>query len=110
LDRESRKGRENHERELTPSRFSSISRVSRSKRPALLCPLDLPERPPVETLGEAGLKPREHLHDADGHAQLEELAAYYPSASPPPQGGKATMCYRMRLLRLDWSENGLKTT
>lgn len=41
----------------------------------------------------------------NGQAQLEELAARYQGAPPPPQGGKATMWYRMRLLTLDWSEN-----
>ncbi len=41
----------------------------------------------------------------NGHAQLEELAARYQWAPPPPQGGKATMWYRMWLLTLDWSEN-----
>lgn len=42
---------------------------------------------------------------SNGQAQLEELAARYQWAPPPPQGGKATMWYRMRLLTLDWSEN-----
>lgn len=46
----------------------------------------------------------------NGQSQLEELAARYQWAPPLPQGGKATMWYRMRLLTLDWSENGLKTT
>lgn len=41
----------------------------------------------------------------DGQAQLQDLAARYQEAPPPPQGGKATMWYRMRLLTLDWSEN-----
>jgi transposase-like protein len=41
----------------------------------------------------------------NGQAQLEELAARYRGAPPPPQGRKATMWYRMRLLTLDWSEN-----
>jgi transposase-like protein len=41
----------------------------------------------------------------NGQAQLQELAARYQWAPPPPQGGKATMWYRMRLLTLDWSEN-----
>ncbi len=40
-----------------------------------------------------------------GQAQLLDLAARYQAAPPPPQGGKATMWYRMRLLTLDWSEN-----
>jgi transposase-like protein len=42
---------------------------------------------------------------SDGQAQLEKLAARYQGAPPPPQGGKATMWYRMRRLTLDWSEN-----
>jgi len=42
---------------------------------------------------------------SNGQQQLLELAARYPLAPPPPQGKKATMWYRMRLLTLDWSEN-----
>jgi transposase-like protein len=42
---------------------------------------------------------------SQGQAQLDELAARYQGAPPPPQGGKATMWYRMRLLTLDWSEH-----
>jgi transposase-like protein len=42
---------------------------------------------------------------SDGQAQLEQLAARYQGAPPPPQGGKASMWYRMRRLTLDWSEN-----
>lgn len=41
----------------------------------------------------------------DGQPQLERLAARYQGAPPPPQGKRATMWYRMRLLTLDWSEN-----
>lgn len=42
---------------------------------------------------------------SNGQAQLEELAGRYQGAPPPPQGGRATMWYRMRRLTLDWSEN-----
>ncbi len=42
---------------------------------------------------------------ATGQAQLQALAERYQAAPPPPQGGKATMWYRMRLLTLDWSEH-----
>jgi transposase-like protein len=41
----------------------------------------------------------------DGQAQLDQLAARYQMAPPPPQGHRASMWYRMRLLTLDWSEN-----
>jgi transposase-like protein len=41
----------------------------------------------------------------DGQKQLNELAARYQLAPPPPQGHRASMWYRMRLLTLDWSEN-----
>jgi transposase-like protein len=41
----------------------------------------------------------------DGQKQLDELAARYHLAPPPPQDHKASMWYRMRLLTLDWSEN-----
>jgi transposase-like protein len=42
---------------------------------------------------------------SNGPQQLAALAARYQAAPPPPQDGKATMWYRMRLLTLDWSEN-----
>ncbi len=41
----------------------------------------------------------------DGQAQLDQLAARYRMAPPPPQDHRASMWYRMRLLTLDWSEN-----
>lgn len=41
----------------------------------------------------------------DGQAQLDRLAARYQLAPPPPQGQRASMWYRLRLLSLDWSEN-----
>jgi transposase-like protein len=41
----------------------------------------------------------------DGQAQMTALAARYQGAPPPPQDGRASMWYRMRLLTLDWSEN-----
>ncbi len=41
----------------------------------------------------------------DGQAQLDQLAARYQMAPPPPQDHRASMWHRMRLLTLDWSEN-----
>jgi hypothetical protein len=41
----------------------------------------------------------------DGQAQLDELAARYQLAPPPPQDHRAGMWYHMRLLTLDWSEH-----
>jgi transposase-like protein len=41
----------------------------------------------------------------DGQQQLDELAARYQMAPPPPQDHRASMWYRMRRLTLDWSEN-----
>jgi len=41
----------------------------------------------------------------DGQAQMTALATRYQGAPPPPQNGRASMWYRMRLLTLDWSEN-----
>ncbi len=41
----------------------------------------------------------------NGQVQLQAMAERYQGAPPPPQGGKATMWYRMRLLTLDRSEN-----
>ncbi len=46
----------------------------------------------------------------DGQAQMTALAARYQGAPPPPQGGRASMWYRMRLLTLDWSENWARLT
>lgn len=41
----------------------------------------------------------------DGQRQLDQLAARYQLAPPPPQDHRASMWYRMRWLTLDWSEN-----
>lgn len=41
----------------------------------------------------------------DGQQQLDQLAARYQLAPPPPQDQRATMWYRMRLLTLNWSED-----
>lgn len=41
----------------------------------------------------------------NGLTQMNQLAERYRSAPPPPQGQKATMWYRMRLLTHDRSEN-----
>lgn len=76
--------------------------------------LDHPEPVPWELRGLTVDQFLEDLQDLewiiksvphDGQTQLDALAARYQMAPPPPQGGKATMWYRMRLLTLDWSEN-----
>ncbi len=46
----------------------------------------------------------------DEPQRLEELAARYQAAPPPPAKGKASMWYRMRLRTLDWSENWSRLT
>jgi hypothetical protein len=46
----------------------------------------------------------------DGQAQMTALAERYQGAPPPPQDGRATMWYRMRLLTLGWSEHWARLT
>jgi transposase-like protein len=76
--------------------------------------LDHPDRVPWEMRGMTVEQFLEDLQDLewiitnlphDGQQQLDELAARYQLAPPPPQDGRATMWYRMRLLTLDRSEN-----
>lgn len=76
--------------------------------------LEHPDRVPWEMPGMTVDQFLEDLQDLewiiksvphDGQHQLDQLAAHYQMAPPPPQDGKATMWYRMRLLTLDWSEN-----
>jgi transposase-like protein len=76
--------------------------------------LEHPDRVPGEMSGMTVEQFVEDLGDlewiikgvpSNGPQQLETLAARYQPAPPPPQDGKATMWYRMRLLTLDWSEN-----
>ncbi|MDF0668887.1 MAG: hypothetical protein P0119_22780, partial [Nitrospira sp.] len=47
---------------------------------------------------------------ANGQAEMLKLAERYQGAPPPPQGGRASMWYRLRLLTLDWSENWARLT
>lgn len=76
--------------------------------------LDHPDRVPWEMSGMTVEQFLEDLQDLewiikslphDGQHQLEQLAARYQLAPPPPQDHRASMWYRMRLLTLDWSEN-----
>ena len=46
----------------------------------------------------------------DGQAQMSALTERYQGAPPPPQDGRATMWYRMRLLTLGWSEHWSRLT
>ena len=47
---------------------------------------------------------------AQGQAEMTQLAERYQGAPPPPQDGRATMWYRMRLLTLGWSEHWARLT
>ncbi len=76
--------------------------------------LDHPDRVPWELPGLTVDQFLEDLQDLewiiksvphDGQQQLDQLAARYQMAPPPPQDHKASMWYRMRLLTLDWSEH-----
>jgi transposase-like protein len=76
--------------------------------------LDHPDRVPWELPGMTVEQFLEDLQDLewiiksvphDGQYQLDQLAARYQLAPPPPQDHRATMWYRMRLLTLNWSED-----
>lgn len=76
--------------------------------------LDQPDRVPWEMPGMSVDQFLEDLQDLewiiksvphDGQRQLDQLAARYQLAPPPPQDHRATMWYRMRLLTLNWSED-----
>lgn len=81
--------------------------------------LEHPDRVPWEV---PGLSVEQFLEDvetveelikglpANGQAEMLKLAERYQGAPPPPQGGRASMWYRLRLLTLDWSENWARLT
>jgi len=81
--------------------------------------LEHPDRVPWEVPGltvEQFLEDVETVEDlikglpANGQAEMLKLAERYQGAPPPPQGGRASMWYRLRLLTLDWSENWARLT
>ena len=81
--------------------------------------LERPDRVPWELPGltvEQFLEDVETVEDlikglpANGQAEMLKIAVRYQGAPPPPQGGHASMWYRLRLLTLDWSENWARLT